>query len=152
MLATMKARWVFAMVVVFFSVVISWSNTRVESEREKPSLSSSLSSSSSSSSQEPLVTLVSLASTDGGQDFFSEMTDVTWQNLEYDFYRDTCPQAESIVRSKMAWIYSQHRNVSAQLLRLFFHDCFIEGCDASILLNDSNGNQSLFYREAGYTE
>ncbi|KAL6201866.1 hypothetical protein ACLB2K_025578 [Fragaria x ananassa] len=67
-------------------------------------------------------------------------TDEALGNMEYDFYRSSCPQAETIVRTKMAWIYRQHRNVSAQLLRLFFHDCFIKGCDASVLLDDSNGN------------
>ncbi|EEF48779.1 Peroxidase 57 precursor, putative [Ricinus communis] len=63
-------------------------------------------------------------------------------DLEYDFYRQTCPQAESIVRSRMASIYSQHNDVSAGLLRLFFHDCFIKGCDASVFLDDSNGNSN----------
>ncbi|GAV91658.1 LOW QUALITY PROTEIN: peroxidase domain-containing protein, partial [Cephalotus follicularis] len=63
-------------------------------------------------------------------------------SLEYDFYRDTCPDAETIVRSTMARIYSDHRDVPAAILRLFFHDCFIKGCDASVFLDDSNGNKS----------
>ncbi|KAK9937466.1 hypothetical protein M0R45_014253 [Rubus argutus] len=144
MAGAMKAWLVFGVVVVIFSAQISWNNPSGESKK-KPSLSSSSSSSSSSQEEEPLelVTLVSLASSDGGQDFFMETTaDVTSQNLEYDFYRDTCPQAEAVVRSRMARIYSQHKNVSAHLLRLFFHDCFIEGCDASVLLDDSNGNKN----------
>lgn len=45
--------------------------------------------------------------------------------LEYDYYRDKCPDAEKIVRSKMAQLYSQDKQVPANLLRLFFHDCFI---------------------------
>ncbi|KAM5586751.1 putative Peroxidase 48 [Rosa sericea] len=144
MLGTVKARWVFT-TVVFFSVVVSRSKPRVDSEREKPFLSSSSSpAKSSSASEEPVVTLVSMASSDGGQEeFYTETTTGEgWRNLEYDFYRNSCPQAETIVRSKMAWIYGQHRNVSAQLLRLFFHDCFIEGCDASVLLDDSNGDKN----------
>ncbi|XP_059444852.1 putative Peroxidase 48 [Corylus avellana] len=63
-------------------------------------------------------------------------------SLEYDFYRQTCPQAEAIVRSSMARIYSEHQDVSPALLRLFFLDCFIEGCDASVLLDDSNGDKN----------
>ncbi|XP_050370598.1 putative Peroxidase 48 [Argentina anserina] len=129
---------------VVFAVLIAMNNnpSRRREAATKPSLSSS------SSDVEPLFAFVSLASSDGGGDELSEDTlastaDVTTsQNLEYDFYRDTCPRAEKIVRTKMAWIYGQHRNVSAQLLRLFFHDCFIEGCDASVLLDDSNGNQN----------
>lgn len=52
-------------------------------------------------------------------------------SLEYDFYRETCPQAEAIVRSSMARIYSKHKDVTAALLRLFFHDCFILVCRRS---------------------
>ncbi|XP_030474907.1 putative Peroxidase 48 [Syzygium oleosum] len=62
--------------------------------------------------------------------------------LQYDFYRHTCPAAEDIVRSSMARIYSQHPDVAPAFLRLLFHDCFIRGCDASVLLDDSQGNRS----------
>ncbi|PRQ30529.1 putative peroxidase [Rosa chinensis] len=126
--------WLVFFVAVIISLRISFNIPRTGESNRKPSLSSSY---------EPLVSFVSLASGDGGlDDFFSETTttDLTSQTLEYDFYRNTCPEAEGLVRSKMAWIYGQHRNASAQLLRLFFHDCFIEGCDASVLLDDSNGN------------
>ncbi|KAM1032275.1 hypothetical protein ACFX13_036726 [Malus domestica] len=129
--------FVVAMVVIF-SVLLSLNNPRGESERAFLS--------ASSSAQEPLVnlvSLVSLASSDGGQDLVTEeMSDGVQSDLEYDFYRETCPEAETIVRSTMAQIYSQQKNVSAQLLRLFFHDCFIQGCDASVLLDDSNGNKN----------
>ncbi|XP_050108048.1 putative Peroxidase 48 [Malus sylvestris] len=132
MASTMKGL-VFAMGVIF-SVLLSLNNSRGESER------AFLSVSSPSPSQESPVNMVSLAST---HDFFMEMTDGEAPGtLEYDFYRDTCPEAETIVRATMAHIYSQQKNVSAQLLRLFFHDCFIKGCDASVLLDDSNGNKN----------
>ncbi|GAV67395.1 LOW QUALITY PROTEIN: peroxidase domain-containing protein, partial [Cephalotus follicularis] len=62
-------------------------------------------------------------------------------SLEYDFYKDTCPDVETIVRSIMARIYSDHKDVPAAI-RLFFHDCFIKGCDASVFLDDSNGIKS----------
>ncbi|KAM1011647.1 hypothetical protein ACFX2C_046964 [Malus domestica] len=55
-----------------------------------------------------------------------EMNDWGQSDLEYDFYRETCPETETIVRSTMAQIYSHQKNDSAQLLRLFFHDCFIQ--------------------------
>ncbi|KGN44282.1 putative Peroxidase 48 [Cucumis sativus] len=60
--------------------------------------------------------------------------------LQYDFYRKSCPNAENIVRSSVANIYSHHQDISASLLRLFFHDCFIQGCDASILLDPITGD------------
>ncbi|CAL5187128.1 unnamed protein product [Lathyrus oleraceus] len=69
-------------------------------------------------------------------------------NLEYDFYRDTCPQAEDIVRSAVTDIYFDHRDLSPSLLRLFFHDCFIQGCDASLLLEDNGGGNSSSEKQA----
>lgn len=47
-------------------------------------------------------------------------------DLEYDYYRLTCPQVESIVRSRMAQMYTHQNDISPALLRLFFHDCFIQ--------------------------
>ncbi|PIA42624.1 hypothetical protein AQUCO_02000219v1 [Aquilegia coerulea] len=63
--------------------------------------------------------------------------------LEYDYYRDSCPQAEYIVRSSIRFLYKEQPNVAPALLRLLFHDCFIQGCDASVLLDSTiDGNQS----------
>ncbi|XP_019708080.1 putative Peroxidase 48 [Elaeis guineensis] len=62
--------------------------------------------------------------------------------LEYDFYREKCPQAEEIVRSTMTQLYSKNAGVAPALLRLLFHDCFIRGCDASVLLDRINGSSS----------
>ncbi|RXH88299.1 hypothetical protein DVH24_042370 [Malus domestica] len=64
----------------------------------------------SSSAQEPLVHLVSLASSDGGQDFvMEEMNDGGQLDLEYDFYSETCPETETIVRSTMTQITPTRR-------------------------------------------
>ncbi|XP_044479810.1 putative Peroxidase 48 [Mangifera indica] len=62
--------------------------------------------------------------------------------LEYDHYRDSCPEAEKIVRSIMSRLYAKQKDVPAALLRLFFHDCFIRGCDASLFLDDSHGSMN----------
>ncbi|KAF8025574.1 hypothetical protein BT93_F2420 [Corymbia citriodora subsp. variegata] len=58
-------------------------------------------------------------------------------SLEYDYYRELCPQAEKIIRETVRRIYSVHSRVAPALLRLVFHDCFIEGCDASVLLDST---------------
>ncbi|XP_052178887.1 putative Peroxidase 48 [Diospyros lotus] len=64
-------------------------------------------------------------------------------DLQYEFYRDKCPEAENIVRSTMARILllDGRKNATPEVLRLLFHDCFIQGCDASVLL-DNNGNKN----------
>ncbi|CAK7346842.1 unnamed protein product [Dovyalis caffra] len=63
--------------------------------------------------------------------------------LQVGFYSQTCPAAESIVRIAVQNAFSNDQQIAARLLRLFFHDCFVEGCDGSILLdNGSDGERS----------
>ncbi|KMZ65820.1 Peroxidase [Zostera marina] len=58
-------------------------------------------------------------------------------SLTPGFYSETCPSAESIVREVI------HRNIrkdprsAASVMRLQFHDCFVNGCDGSVLLDDT---------------
>ncbi|CAL9184735.1 unnamed protein product [Musa hybrid cultivar] len=53
------------------------------------------------------------------------------------FYAVTCPDLESVVRSVMAQVVGQDPRMGASVIRLFFHDCFVNGCDASVLLDDT---------------
>ncbi|KAJ4826172.1 Peroxidase 43 [Turnera subulata] len=46
--------------------------------------------------------------------------------LQFGFYDKTCPQAESIVGSVVREAALSNSNVPAVLLRLHFHDCFVE--------------------------
>uniref|UniRef100_A0A7N2MX60 peroxidase n=2 Tax=Quercus lobata TaxID=97700 RepID=A0A7N2MX60_QUELO len=50
------------------------------------------------------------------------------------FYSTTCPQAESIVSSTIQCHFNSDHTVAAGLLRTHFHDCFMRGCDASVLI------------------
>ncbi|KAI3700010.1 hypothetical protein L2E82_44623 [Cichorium intybus] len=57
--------------------------------------------------------------------------------LSVEYYKSTCPNAEAIVRKEMECaILSDPRN-AAFILRLHFHDCFVQGCDGSVLLDDT---------------
>ena len=42
------------------------------------------------------------------------------------FYDGSCPRLQSIVRSGMAAAVQQEPRMGASLLRLFFHDCFVQ--------------------------
>ncbi|XP_051137481.1 peroxidase 46-like [Andrographis paniculata] len=60
--------------------------------------------------------------------------------LSFGFYSDTCPAAETMVKETVRSAAALDPTVPGKLLRLLFHDCFVEGCDASILLQ-GNGTE-----------
>ncbi|GMH14886.1 hypothetical protein Nepgr_016727 [Nepenthes gracilis] len=59
--------------------------------------------------------------------------------LHPQFYWGSCPNAQEIVKSVVAQAVFKEPRMAASLLRLHFHDCFVQGCDASLLL-DSSGS------------
>ncbi|CAN1281640.1 Peroxidase 40 [Linum perenne] len=59
-------------------------------------------------------------------------------DLQFHLYQTTCPEAESIVFSWVESAMSVDPRMAASLLRLHFHDCFVNGCDGSVLLDDTD--------------
>ncbi|XP_059278435.1 lignin-forming anionic peroxidase-like [Lycium ferocissimum] len=59
--------------------------------------------------------------------------------LSPTFYDRTCPNVTDIVRGVMAQIQSRDVRAGAKIIRLHFHDCFVNGCDGSILLDNATG-------------
>ncbi|KAL6526470.1 Peroxidase 40 [Orobanche gracilis] len=57
--------------------------------------------------------------------------------LTFNFYLNSCPEAEPIIFSWVEKAVSDDPRMAASLLRLHFHDCFVNGCDASVLLDDA---------------
>ncbi|KAJ3698130.1 hypothetical protein LUZ61_001835 [Rhynchospora tenuis] len=51
-----------------------------------------------------------------------------------------CPDAENIVKFVVAKAMNETPGIGAGLIRLLFHDCFVGGCDGSVLLDPSDRN------------
>ncbi|KAM3295531.1 hypothetical protein ACQJBY_038047 [Aegilops geniculata] len=57
--------------------------------------------------------------------------------LSAGFYSASCPTVHGAVRQVMSQAVINDTRTGAAILRLFFHDCFVNGCDASLLLDDT---------------
>ncbi|ONK56160.1 uncharacterized protein A4U43_C10F4760 [Asparagus officinalis] len=60
--------------------------------------------------------------------------------LRRSFYQNSCPNVEWIVRQAVMRKINQTFVTIPATLRLFFHDCFVEGCDASIMISSPRGD------------
>jgi len=45
--------------------------------------------------------------------------------LQFDVYQESCPEAEPIILSWVQSAISEEPRMAASLLRLHFHDCFV---------------------------
>eukprot|EP00261_Vitis_vinifera_P013864 XP_002285723.1 PREDICTED: cationic peroxidase 1 [Vitis vinifera] len=68
---------------------------------------------------------------------FSFLLGMAHAQLSSNFYASSCPKALSTIRAAVNNAVAKERRMGASLLRLHFHDCFVLGCDASILLDDT---------------
>ncbi|GLU19468.1 hypothetical protein SLE2022_357180 [Rubroshorea leprosula] len=63
---------------------------------------------------------------------------LSYRQLSPTLYDETCPNVSSIVRRVLANALLSDPRIGASLIRLHFHDCFVSGCDASVLLDNSD--------------
>ncbi|CAA3026935.1 lignin-forming anionic peroxidase [Olea europaea subsp. europaea] len=62
--------------------------------------------------------------------------------LSTTFYGNSCPNALATIRTSIRQAVSRERRMAASIIRLHFHDCFVQGCDASILLDETPSIQT----------
>ncbi|KAK6262248.1 hypothetical protein QUC31_008064 [Theobroma cacao] len=62
--------------------------------------------------------------------------------LDARYYDQTCPEAEKIILDTVRNASMHDPKVPARILRMFFHDCFVRGCDASVLLDLTPQNKA----------
>ncbi|CAL1356790.1 unnamed protein product [Linum trigynum] len=57
--------------------------------------------------------------------------------LAANFYATSCPNIQALVRGAMREAVNRQPRLGAAMLRMHFHDCFVNGCDGSVLLDDT---------------
>ncbi|KAF8010224.1 hypothetical protein BT93_J0995 [Corymbia citriodora subsp. variegata] len=67
--------------------------------------------------------------------------------LDYKFYENSCPNLVKLVHYGVWSAMANETRMAASILRLHFHDCLVDGCEGSVLLDDTstiNGEKNAF--------
>ncbi|CAJ1948448.1 unnamed protein product [Sphenostylis stenocarpa] len=68
---------------------------------------------------------------------FATVVTLGFSQLSPNYYDYSCPNALRTIKSVVEAAVQKENRMGASLLRLHFHDCFVNGCDGSILLDSS---------------
>lgn len=60
--------------------------------------------------------------------------------LSMNYYIMACPIADVIIRNVVSTALRSDPTLAAGLVRMHFHDCFVEGCDGSVLIDSTKSN------------
>ncbi|KAF7820606.1 peroxidase 47 [Senna tora] len=60
--------------------------------------------------------------------------------LSMNYYLVSCPFVEAVVKNVVNRALEDDPTLAAALLRMHFHDCFIQGCDGSVLIDSTKDN------------
>ncbi|KAL2632900.1 hypothetical protein R1flu_004379 [Riccia fluitans] len=73
---------------------------------------------------------------DYGNDYgsYAPLSSNSSANLFEEFYDYSCPNATTIVKDMVTTFLAEDPSLAGSLQRLHFHDCWVNGCDGSILL------------------
>ncbi|KAI3859255.1 hypothetical protein MKW98_007636 [Papaver atlanticum] len=63
--------------------------------------------------------------------------------LKVDYYSKSCPKVENLISSVTTEMFNTAPITAPSTIRLFFHDCFVDGCDASVLITSKPGSGDL---------
>ncbi|XP_052162051.1 peroxidase 30-like [Oryza glaberrima] len=66
-------------------------------------------------------------------------TAAAWPGLQVGFYHAKFPVAEDVVLGEMRMILEEDPTLAPSLHRMYYHDCFVQGCDVSIMLRSRSG-------------
>ncbi|KAI9165655.1 hypothetical protein LWI28_018143 [Acer negundo] len=66
----------------------------------------------------------------------------SFAQLRQNYYANICPNVEQIVKAAVQKKFQQTFVTVPATIRLFFHDCFVQGCDASVIVASTGSNKA----------